>query len=226
MVTKAMCEGDRIYLPRCVQAQFQAKDYHGGFKNMSEYEYWRDLSYLKHGTAVQREVYALLSELNVMTLLADHHPVLVGTVPIGIQVESSDLDIICEVHDREIFAAKASLLFSRMDDYCSESKIVDGVPRIKINFSAGGWPIELFGQPRPTGLQNGYLHMAVEDRVLKVLGDSFRQQVIALKTEGVKTELAFARLLQLEGDPYGALLKLYELSQSELEILCRERFVL
>lgn len=184
---------------------------------LTELEVWRDLSYLKNGTPVQQEVFALLNGLDIMERLAAYKPLLAGTVPLGIQVEGSDLDIICEVYDREAFAAAADLHFGGLADYRCEMRTVNGIPRVKINFSASGWPVELFGQPLRTEWQNGYLHMAVEARILKLLGDDFRHRVIGLKAGGMKTEPAFARLLHLPGDPYESLLALELLPIRELE---------
>lgn len=187
---------------------------------MSEMNDWRNIDYLNHGTPVQKEVYALLRKLNIMSLLADYNPVLVDTVPLGIQVKGSDLDIICEVHDSVMFTDIVSRYFGTMDDFTSVSRVVDGVPRTKINFMAGGWPIELFGQPRPTALQNGYLHMIIEAEILAQLDNDFRQQIITMKTNGWKTEPAFAQVLGLEGDPYEALLMLEKLPRSALYAFC------
>lgn len=50
--------------------------------------------------------------------------------------------------------------------------------------------------------------MLVEYKLLQQHGEDFRQQVVALKKAGIKTEPAFAKLLQLPGDPYEALLQL------------------
>lgn len=80
----------------------------------------------------------------------------------------SDLDIICEVHDPAEFKALLSRYFGDMDEFASVTWVVQGIPRTKINFITGGWPIELFGQPRPTVLQNGYLHMIVEAEILLI----------------------------------------------------------
>lgn len=181
---------------------------------------WRNIDDLIHGTTVQKEVYNLLLELDIMNLLKDYNPLLVGTIPLGIQVEGSDLDIICEVYDPMKFKALVVRYFGAMEGFVSESRVVQGIPRTKINFMVKGWPIELFGQPRRTELQNGYLHMIVEAEILAQMDDDFREQIILLKTNGWKTEPAFARALGLEGDPYEALLELAKLPRSALHALC------
>jgi hypothetical protein len=181
---------------------------------------WRNVNYLIHGTAVQKEVYNLLTELDIMHLLAEYNPILVGTIPLGIQVEGSDLDIICEVHSPAEFKALVVRYFGAMDRFVSESRVVQGILRTKINFMAKGWPIELFGQPRRTELQNGYLHMIVEAEILAQMDDNFRERIIFLKTSGWKTEPAFTKALGLEGDPYEALLELEKLPRSVLHALC------
>ncbi|MEK4344651.1 DUF4269 domain-containing protein [Paenibacillus sp. FSL P4-0184] len=181
---------------------------------------WRNIDDLIHGTAVQKEVYNLLLELDIMNLLKDYNPLLVGTIPLGIQVEGSDLDIICEVYDPMKFKALVVRYFGAMEGFVSESRVVQGIPRTKINFMVKGWPIELFGQPRRTELQNGYLHMIVEAEILAQMDDDFRERIILLKSSGCKTEPAFAKAMGLEGDPYEALLELKKLPRSALHALC------
>lgn len=181
---------------------------------------WLDIAYLQQGNARQREVHALLQEIRIIELLADYDPLLAGTVPLGIEVEGSDLDLICEVHDSAGFTEEVRHRFGSFDGYSALTRTVKGLTRTKINFNAGGWPIELFGQPVPVLQQNAYLHMEAEWRILNLLGRDFRTQVIALKTEGMKTEPAFARLLNLEGDPYEALLRLGRLLPEELRAVC------
>lgn len=183
---------------------------------------WRSIEYLSHGSSVQQEVYTLLKELDIMRLLADYNPVLVGTVPIGIQVKDSDLDIICEVHDAESFKNLASRHFGHMEQFTIESQEVQGISQTVINFLAGDWPIELFGQPRVAELQNGYLHMIIEAEILDIMGDQFRERMILLKSKGWKTERAFAEALGLKGDPYEALLELEKLPRSALYALCHQ----
>lgn len=74
------------------------------------------------------------------------------------------------------------------------------------SFQLDDFSIELFGQNIPTRQQPGYRHMLVEYRLLQDYGEDFRQQIIQLKQQGIKTEPAFAQVLGLPGNPYEALL--------------------
>ncbi|QWU16625.1 protein of unknown function [Paenibacillus sophorae] len=189
---------------------------------MTAFDDWKDLSYLKNGSPVQREVHALLKDLKLMNALADWDPVLAGTVPLGLQVPGSDLDILCEVHDFGAFRDAVERCFGGAADYRCSSREVNGKPRIVARFTAGKWPVEIFGQPVPVRRQNGYIHMVVEARILGILGEGFRDRVRLLKADGIKTEPAFAQLLALEGDPYISLLQLERLDEPALEALCRK----
>lgn len=51
--------------------------------------------------------------------------------------------------------------------------------------------------------------MIAEYRILKERGEDFKQKIIQLKQQGMKTEPAFGLLLGLE-NPYKDLLKLYK----------------
>lgn len=104
-------------------------------------------------------------------------------------------------------------------EFLMQPRIVEGVERITINFTIEGWPIEIFGQNKPTHEQNGFVHMVIEDRMLNLYGMKFKEQIIELKSEGVKTEPAFAHILQLEGDPYIILLEMSNWTDEELRIL-------
>ena len=67
------------------------------------YPHFLDIEYLKNGTKKQQMAYKRLKELNIFKELSDYKPLLAGTVPIRIDIEESDLDVICEVHNFEIF---------------------------------------------------------------------------------------------------------------------------
>lgn len=172
--------------------------------------------YLAVGNKKQRRAYEVLQELQIFNSLKKYTPVLVGTIPIDIDIESSDLDIICEVYDFELFQTEAQKHFSHCLDYCVKLKEVNRVPRMVINFTYGGFLFELFAQPIPVNKQNGYRHMVIEHRLLMLGGLHVRDEIVKLKKMGYKTEPAFAHYFQFEGDPYETLLQLGELRDEEL----------
>lgn len=175
-----------------------------------------DLEYLSTGSPVQAEVYELLKRYRFFEILKEFDPILAGTVPLDIQIPGSDLDIICEVHDFASFERYITVHFGEFPGFSIARRTVDGVERLKANFICEYWPVELFGQPIPTRMQNAYRHMLVEARLLKLFRDDFKQRIIKLKCSGLKTEPAFAHLLQLNGDPYQQLLTMENLTDEML----------
>lgn len=167
-------------------------------------------------------MYQLLKKYRVLETLRDYDPILVGTVPIGINIKGSDLDIICEVKEFNDFERQMGVQFSNYDDFSLTRRVVDDMNRIKINFIIDGWPIEIFGQDKPTQEQNGFRHIVIEDRMIRMYGEKFKDQIIQLKNEGLKTEPAFAKILKLEGDPYLRLLELYKWTDEEIRDLWKE----
>ena len=165
-----------------------------------------DISYLKLGNERQKKAYQVLTDHEIIEKLAPYHPILVGTIPINIDIENSDLDIICEVSDKNEFIDKLNELFGSEKDFTiHESPKFDA---IKANFIIDGFEIEIFGQNTPSTQQNAYRHMLIEHKLLLEKGEGFRQEIIDLKQQGYKTEPAFAKLLGLEGNSYKELLKL------------------
>ncbi|MCH5690657.1 DUF4269 domain-containing protein [Niabella sp. W65] len=114
------------------------------------------------------------------------------------------------VHGRDQRPVHAAKKFSIRERTGKEETVV-------VNFFADGFEIEIFAQNIPTRQQMAYRHLVIEHELLNQYGEVFRQQVVALKKQGYKTEPAFARLLKLEGDPYQALLR-FEAGISEQPI--------
>lgn len=168
------------------------------------------IDYLKSGNQKQQRVYEVLKRYEVFEKLRDFSPILAGTIPIGIDVEGSDLDIICEVDLRFEEDFLDEIVFSKLIPSESEAKveniIVRGEKIIVLNFMLDEFPIEIFGQNKPTTEQNAYRHMIAEYNILQEKGEAFKQQIIELKKKGIKTEPAFGLLMNLE-NPYEDLLK-------------------
>ncbi|RMF82052.1 MAG: DUF4269 domain-containing protein [Chloroflexi bacterium] len=169
---------------------------------------YRDLAYLLDGSAQQRRAFHALQWLNVFGILDEYDPVLVGTIPINLDIPGSDLDIICEAHDLSAFADCVRAAFSKHDGFNLRTDAIAGMPTVVARFTYRKFPVEIFGQPRPVEQQHAYRHMLIEARLLALGGEKMRRALRELKRQGVKTEPAFAQYLLLEGDPYLALLEL------------------
>ncbi|WP_231427851.1 DUF4269 domain-containing protein [Pedobacter sp. Leaf250] len=165
-----------------------------------------NISYLKTGNKRQQKAYQVLNDHAILEKLNHYTPILVGTIPINVDIESSDLDIICYVKDKEEFVNTLQIHFQNEKGFIITKNSVFN--SIKANFFIDNFEIEIFGQNILTQEQNAYRHMLIEHKLLLENGEKFRLKVIELKKQGFKTEPAFAKLLGLEGDAYEQLLKL------------------
>jgi hypothetical protein len=169
-----------------------------------------NIEYLKSGNEIQLNAYNLIIKSKIFDILSEFNPVLVGTIPININIESSDLDIICYWSNKDKFRQTLEQQFSAYQNFCLRETIKQERPTIICSFKTDDFPIEIFGQNIPIHEQNGYKHMIAEYFILKEKGDIFRHQIIDLKKQGVKTEPAFAQLLGINDNAYQALLEYYE----------------
>ncbi len=166
------------------------------------------ISYLKNGNKRQREAYQVLKRLQIFENLVAFKPILVGTIPIEIDIPGSDLDIICSCKKHQNFIDIVSKYYAQEEGFSITQKTIGTIDTTIIRFNTFSFPIEFFAQNRPTKSQLAYQHMLIEYQILQSQGQAFKQEVIELKKQGMKTEPAFAKLLHLQGDPYKTLLTL------------------
>jgi hypothetical protein len=164
-----------------------------------------DITYLKSGNKKQQKVYQVLVKNKIMEKLSTYTPIFVGTIPLNIDIETSDVDIICHVRDENQFIEDLVNFFQTMRGFKVTKNTAFNFT--KANFYIEDFEFEIFGQNLECPRQNAYQHMIVEHRVLIEKGEKFRQEIIKLKRQGLKTEPAFAKLLGLDGNPYEELLK-------------------
>jgi hypothetical protein len=179
---------------------------------------WKNLRYLQQGNSRQQRAYAVLAELALWPTLRAFDPVLAGTIPLGIDLPASDLDVICEVPlpSQASFVQVLRGQYGHLTGFQLRPTSSQGQAAIVANFSYAGVAIEVFGQALPTSQQYAVRHLVVEAAILQVGGEVWRAAVQRLKQQGLKTEPAFAQLLHLPGDPYEALLTLEGKSAAEL----------
>ena len=166
------------------------------------------IEYLKSGNNRQREAYQTLMRHAVLEKLSEFSPVLVGTIPISIDISSSDLDIACCWTNKNAFYNHIKCNFGNETGFQISEMIINGHEMIISSFILGNFEIEIFGQAIAVEKQYGYRHMLIEYKILEQQGEEFRKEILELKERGYKTEPAFALLLGLQGNPYEALLQL------------------
>jgi hypothetical protein len=121
--------------------------------------------------------------------------------------------VICEVDDFDAFIAFVNKNFRQYDDF--NIRYLDR-DRVVCGFFEEDEEVEIYGSTTPPQQTNGFRHMIIEARLLDILGAQFAEKVRALKTQGIKTEPAFAWLLGLAGDPYEAVRNLEVYSDQQL----------
>lgn len=171
-------------------------------------ENFKNIEYLKFGNERQKRAFSEIKKYKILEKLKKYNPILTGTIPIGIDLPESDLDIICECQNHTEFSEYLSEIFSDKKNFKVYSIKQNGIDATIAEFKTDNFLFEVFGQNIPTEKQNAYRHMIIENRILKEKGSKFKQRLKELKADGIKTELAFAKLLGLHGNPYTELLKL------------------
>jgi hypothetical protein len=173
------------------------------------------LSYLRTGTARQRQTFKILDTASVFDVLRVYSPCLVGTIPLDVDIPKSDADIICYVSNHKAFRREIQRLFGHYPDFSVWTSQKQGLQATIGSFSlqskdVSALRVEIFGQTLPVGQQNAYRHLVVEARLLALAGNHAKSSIRVLKLQGIKTEPAFAQYFDIEGEPYQALAALFE----------------
>lgn len=163
--------------------------------------------YLKTGSAKQKQIFGVLQRSQIFEILAEFNPVLAGTFPIEIDIPGSDLDILCCCSIPDYLIQVLNENFGALADFLLQEMELEGKRTVLANFILEGFPVEIFGQNVPIDEQRAFRHMIIEHRILQEKGEAFRKEIIGIKLAGIKTEPAFAQLLEIEGDPYLGLLE-------------------
>lgn len=157
----------------------------------------------------------VIQKLSLLPKLREFDPYIIGTPPLGIDLETSDIDIACSADDLVHFENVVSTEFNIFNDFQCRNSNMQNQNSVIVQFQAYDWDIELFCQTIPTNQQWGVRHFNIEQRLLNI-EPKLRSMVLRLKQEGLKTEPAFARALGLQGDPYASILNLENMNDAEL----------
>ena len=168
---------------------------------------FKNIQYLKLGNSKQKEIYRIVNEYNLLEILKDYSPIIVGTFPININIENSDIDIILQVQNMKVLEDLLITNFSKFRYF--KSTLLDN-NNFVCNFIIENYPFEIFAQNLKTEKQYGYLHMIKEYKILASEDENFAEKIRELKRNGIKTEPAFCSMLNIKGNPYIELLS-YEI---------------
>ncbi|MGO4339158.1 DUF4269 domain-containing protein [Labrys sp. KB_33_2] len=159
-----------------------------------------------------------LRATKLLELLHAYDPHIAGTPPLGVDLPTSDIDILCHAPDTLAFTRTVWETLAGAPAFSIHQWIGGGRPVIA-TFTAEGWCFEIFASPQPVAEQAGWRHFVAERRLLTLGGALFRSRVMHHREAGLKTEPAFAAALGLKRDPYQALLDLERQKDGHLEAL-------
>jgi hypothetical protein len=166
-----------------------------------------------------------LSETHNMALtelLSGFNPCLVGSYPVGLALDGSDLDYVCEAYDLPAFEDVVRDAFGHMDNFYLEHKNMQGgIACVALFESPNGYPVELVGQPIKTAQNYGYVRMDVTSRLLGLVGKDVVQDIQKLKKGGVSTDEALATLFGIDGDMKVHYIKMHTLDDEALKVYVR-----
>ncbi|MYL70436.1 DUF4269 domain-containing protein [Halobacillus litoralis] len=94
---------------------------------------------MKNGSAKQRRAYEAIERLGILSQYRSFQPVVCGTVPIGVYVVNSDLDIIMEAYHLPLLEHSLINDYGRMAGFQLQRKMIRERKVVKVNFSYGNF---------------------------------------------------------------------------------------
>ncbi len=168
-------------------------------------------------------VHEALQDAGVLRDLRSKNPLVVGTFPLGLSLESSDVDVLLAAADLGTLAKDLEQLYGLRPGFFLEHRSVNERPTLICRFTQGGVRFELFAQNQEPVQQDAFRHYLAQERLLKLGGEELRQRVLHLRSAGTKTEAAFCQALKLTGDPFQRMLEVQRLGTGQVRALVSGR---
>ena len=165
------------------------------------------------------KVWQAIIESQILKNFKSHQPLIAGTFPLAVDIATSDVDVLLQAHDLESLENKLKESYGHCEGFEISKLEMDLLPTLICHFSFNQVPFEIFAQDRPSIAQSAYRHFLIEERLLKFGGDAFYQKILQARALGLKTELAFGEVMNLESDPYVTLLNLQKLPSGSIKIV-------
>ncbi len=159
----------------------------------------------------------LVTELNLFEIFKDKNPFIAGSIPLAIDVSGSEIDFLVSYQNGFDFKSKCTELFGGLPGFEMSQGHANGADYSLCRFNHHEIPFQIFSSVGSTYSQNGFLHFQIEEKLLKYGAINWHNDIINLKSSGLKTEPAFAKLINQDAvDPYLYLLELQKKSIRQL----------
>jgi predicted metalloenzyme YecM len=179
--------------------QYQVKFHHHSLESITNFE--------KNSCAD-----SALKSLRLGELFLENYPLVVGTLPLGISVAGSDIDVVMESSDFEHTHGELKKAYGKFDEFELFSSRNDQGGYLCCRFKVHNTQVEFFVQDKHPTLQRGYNHYNIEEQLLKVGSEEFRLKLVEQRKQGIKTEQSYCNVLGISGDPFINLLSWSNLS--------------
>lgn len=161
---------------------------------------------LQDGNAFRRRIFRILMDGKILKKLINFQPLLVGSVPLGLNTSESDVDLICSFQELQSYLEHINAAFAHFSGFDIVTSDHYGEETVTASFLYSGLTFEIFAQKIPSREQMAYRLLEIERMLLQKYGPEFRVKILELRLSGMKTENAICKLLGLKGNPYLAIL--------------------
>lgn len=144
--------------------------------------------------------------------LGAHDPLLAGSLPVGLYMSNSDLDVLVGHTEWQTFSKD---FFEKIKTQATNATYKLEADYALINLAYRGVPFEIYFAEKPPILQRAGRHLQIEARLIQLFPRAL-QILKKLRTQGMKTEPAFAQAFHIEGDPYEELERWSNLTDANL----------
>lgn len=153
-----------------------------------------------------------IDEIAILESLKPFQAAVVSTIFVELDLDASDIDIICCYADPADYLSSLSDLFENYDGFqiCQNGEVIIA------NFWFCGFEFEIYATSLEVQQQAAYRHYKIMERLTAEGGPNFKRSIRQLKSQGLKTEPAICEYLHISGNPYEAILEVENWSDAYL----------
>lgn len=174
---------------------------------------------LARGTERQRRAFEAIESSALIESLKNHSPVLIGAIPLDVDVDTSPIEVVCSSENLEAFAQSLRERWAFADGFKLIHTVANGQPAIKARFRSLGFDVRILAQAMSVFQQPKVVTLLLAARLLTFAPSGARDEIRARIGRGEALEEAVANCFEIEteGEALEALLRLAR--QSDREIL-------